>query len=59
MTFNPRLWTPVAWVLCLVNLVGVWLAATHGEPWDASAHAVLALLFGLWAQRLRSRARAG
>jgi hypothetical protein len=35
-----------------VNLVAVWFAAQPGEPWHATAHALLALLFGLGAQRL-------
>ncbi len=51
MTFNPAVWRPIAIVLSVLNLVGVWIYA--GEPLHASAHAVVALGFALWAQRLR------
>jgi hypothetical protein len=50
MTFKPAIWFPISVVLTLVNLVGVGLAR---EPWHATIHALLALGFGLWAQRLR------
>lgn len=53
MTFNPRVWQPIAIVLCAINLAGVGFAAARGEAWHASIHAALALAFGLWAQRLR------
>lgn len=58
MSLNPRIWQPVAVVLSLVNLVGVWLSARPAEPWHASIHAALALGFALWAQRLGTRRRA-
>jgi hypothetical protein len=51
MTFNPAVWRPIAIVLSVLNLVGVWMYA--GDPLHASAHAVVALGFALWAQRLR------
>lgn len=51
MTFNPAVWRPIAIVLSVLNLVGVWKYA--GDPLHASAHAVVALGFALWAQRLR------
>lgn len=52
MTFKPALWRPIAVVLSAINLVGVGVAAGAAEPWHAAVHAVLALAFGLWAQRL-------
>ena len=57
MTFPPRIWNPIAWVLCALNVAAVWLAAQPAEPWHATSHAVLAVLFGLWAQRLGARQR--
>jgi hypothetical protein len=53
--FKHRAWIPVAWGLSLVNLAAVWFAAQPGEPWHATAHALLAVLFGLGAQRLGLR----
>jgi hypothetical protein len=50
MTVKSALWQPIAVVLTVINLIGV-AAATM--PWHATVHAVLALGFGLWAQRLR------
>jgi len=55
MTFKPAIWFPIAVGLSVVNLVGVGFAAGQVEPWHAAIHAGLALAFGLWAQRLRSR----
>ena len=55
MWFKHRAWIPVAWVLCLVNLIAVWFAARPAETWHASVHALLAVLFGLGAQRLGLR----
>ena len=57
MWFKHRAWIPVAWVLSLANLGAVWFAARPGEPWHATAHAVLAVLFGLGAQHLALRTR--
>jgi hypothetical protein len=56
--FKHRAWIPVAWLLSLVNLVAVWFAARPAEPWHASVHALLAVLFGLGAQRMMARQRA-
>lgn len=53
MWFKHRAWVPVAWVLCVANIVSVGFAA--GEPLHATAHAVLAVLLGLGAERLRLR----
>ena len=53
MTFKPAIWHPIAVVLSVINLVAVGFAAGSAEPWHATAHGVLALAFGLWAQRLR------
>lgn len=55
MWFKHRAWVPVAWLLCLGNLIFVWFAARPAEPGHATAHAVLAVLFGLGAQRLGLR----
>ena len=55
MTFKRTIWYPIAIVLSVINLVGVGFAAGEREPWHAAAHAALALVFGLWAQRLRQR----
>jgi DNA segregation ATPase FtsK/SpoIIIE-like protein len=53
--FKHRAWIPVAWLLCLGNVASVWFAARPAEPWHATVHAVLAVLFGLGAQRLGLR----
>lgn len=58
MWFKHRAWIPVAWLLSLGNLVAVWFAALPAEPWHATIHALLAVLFGLGAQRLEARRRA-
>jgi hypothetical protein len=51
--FKHRAWIVVAWLVSLVNVVAVWYAVQPGEPpWHATGHALLALLFGLGAQRL-------
>ncbi|SRR2546426_1177314 len=55
MTFKPAIWYPIAVVLSAFNLVAVGLTVDPAEPWHAAGHAALALGFGLWAQRLRSR----
>jgi hypothetical protein len=59
MTFKPKLWYPIALVLSALNLVGVGVAAGEAQAWHAGVHATLALLFGLWAQRLRGRRPGG
>lgn len=59
MKFRPTIWFPIAAVLSLLNVVSVWFAAQPAEPMHATIHAVFAVAFGLWAQRLRSAARAG
>jgi len=55
MWFKHRAWIPVAWLLCLGNIVSVWFAARPAEPWHATIHALLAVLFGLGAHRLALR----
>src|SRR2546429_8530916 len=55
MPFKPALWFPIAVVLSVANLVGVGFAAASAEGAHAAIHAGLALLFGLWTQRLRQR----
>jgi hypothetical protein len=56
--FKHRAWIPIAWLLSLGNLVAVWFAAQPAEPWHATIHALLAVLFGLGAQRLTARQHA-
>lgn len=58
MWFKHRAWIPIAWLLCLGNLIAAWFAARPAEPWHATIHALLAVLFGLGAQRLAARQRA-
>jgi hypothetical protein len=55
MWFKHRAWIPVAWLLSLGNLVAVWFAAQPAEAWHATIHALLAVLFGVGAQRLMAR----
>ncbi len=57
MTFKPRLWEPIAWILTAINVGGVGFAAAPGETWHATIHAVLAVGCALWAQRLRRLGR--
>jgi len=59
MTFKPAVWYPLAAALSAVNVAAVWFAARPGEPWHATVHAVLAVGFGLWAQRLRQARQGG
>ena len=55
MALNPRVWYPIAVAAGVLNLVAVpFYMGTH-----AGVHAVLAVGFGLWAQRLRQRAASG
>jgi hypothetical protein len=56
--FKHRAWIPVAWLLSLGNVVSVWFAALPAEPWHATIHALLAVLFGVGAHRLTARRRA-
>jgi hypothetical protein len=59
MTFKPAIWYPIAVALSVLNVGAVWFAARPAEPWHATTHAVLAVAFGLWAQRLRRGPRGG
>ncbi len=59
MWFKHRAWIPIAWLLSLGNLIAVWFAARPAEPWHATVHALLAVLFGLGAQRLAARSGTG
>lgn len=55
MALNPKVWYPVAVGAAVLNLVAVpFFMGTH-----SAIHAVLAVGFGLWAQRLRQRQAAG
>jgi len=58
MWFKHRAWIPIAWILSVVNVVSVWFAAQPGEPWHATTHALLGVLFAVGAQRLSARQRA-
>ena len=55
MTFKPRIWFPIASILSAINLGAVWFAAAPGEPLHATAHAVAAVAFAMWAQRLKAK----
>jgi hypothetical protein len=55
MTFKARIWYPIAAVLSLINLAAVGYAAASVEPWHATVHAALSLVFGVGAYRLRDR----
>src|SRR5215212_1938304 len=46
---------PVAVAWGVLNLVGAGFALRYGETGHAAIHAVLALAFGVWAQRLQRR----
>jgi hypothetical protein len=56
MTSRPTVWYPIAVALTVINLAGVGMTT---QPWHAAVHAVLALAFGLWAQRLQRGGGAG
>lgn len=58
MWFKHRAWIPIAWLLCVANIGATWFAALPAETWHATAHAFLAALFGVGAQRLMDRQRA-
>lgn len=55
MTFRPRVWYPIAAFLAVANVASVYVAAQPAEPVHATVHAVFAVLFALWAQRLKQR----
>jgi len=50
VTTKTRFWNRVLVLLSAANLVAVWFVGP-GEQWHATAHAILAVAFGLWAQR--------
>ena len=55
--FKHRAWIPVAWLVSIANVGAVWFAALPAEPWHATIHALLAVLFGVGAERLMARQR--
>lgn len=57
MWFKHRAWIAVASLLSAANVVAIWFAARPAEPWHATTHGLLAVLFGLGAQWLAVRAR--
>ncbi len=58
MWFKHRAWIPIAWLLSLLNLGAVWFAAQPAEPWHATTHALLAVLFAVGARHLMARTAA-
>lgn len=58
MWFKHRAWVPIAWLLSAGNVLAVWFAAMPAETWHATTHALLAVLFGVGADRIRARQRA-
>jgi hypothetical protein len=59
MTLKPKFWYPIALILTLVNVAGVWVAAAATEAPHATIHAVLGVACALWAGRLRRRLKEG
>ena len=57
MRFKPSIWYPISAILAVINVGAIAFAV--GEPWHAMSHGVLAVAFGLWAQRLKQRRDAG
>ncbi len=57
--FKPTAWYPIALALSALNLAGFGYAVATAEPVHATTHAVLAVVFGLWAQRLRQAPAGG
>jgi uncharacterized protein (DUF2267 family) len=56
MTLRPAVWYPIAVALSAINLLAIGFALRPTpEPAHAAAHAALAVVFGLWAQRLVRR----
>ena len=57
MSIKRGIWQSVATGLGILNVLGAGYAAGSDEPWHAAIHAVLAVAFGSWAQRLRQAPR--
>ena len=57
MKLNPRIWVPVAQLLTGINVAAVYSGAQSAEPWHATLHAGLAVLFTVGIDWLRSRAQ--
>src|SRR6058998_3725650 len=55
MTFKSPLWFRIAVGLSVLNLVWAGFAAGSAEPMHVTAHAAVAVAFGLWARRLWQR----
>jgi hypothetical protein len=53
--FKHRAWIAVSALLSVVNVAAIWFAAQPGEAWHATTHGLLAVLFGVGAQRLALR----
>ena len=54
MTFKPTKWLPIAAFLSVLNVIGVAFAAGAVHT---TSHAVLAVVFAVWAQRLSQQIR--
>ena len=54
MTFKPSIWFPIATVLSVLNVIAV---AFTSPAYHQTGHALAAVAFGLWAQRLRRASR--
>jgi hypothetical protein len=53
--FKHRAWIAVSALLSIANIAAIWFAAQPGEAWHATTHGLLAVLFGVGAQRLALR----
>jgi hypothetical protein len=59
VSFRLKSLSPFLALLAVANIVAVWYAASHTEPWHAAFHATLGVGFGLWAFYLGSLMREG
>lgn len=59
MIVRPTIWYSIAVALTVINLAGMGYAMRPPEPLHAAAHAVLAVVCGMWARRLRQRRETG
>jgi len=48
-----KIWYPIAVALSAINVAAVAQAAQAAEPWHATGHAVLGVVFAFWALWLR------
>ena len=57
MYFNPAIWKPIAIVLSVLNVGGLIMALSAGEPAHAMGHVVVGVGLAFWVRRLGERAR--